>query len=572
MLFRHRFALGLVLAFGASVGACGSCDKSSPDGKLDAAAAQVANAVDAIPAPDDLLGEATVLTPNVTWRRVQSGIGGAVGLMPQTLGSVVCSLAGIDLALGSEIDGTSPAYVTLGGEPNDPSWAIAVKVVEQRKARDLLLDSEGAKYVGKEDDGLLVLTPKGGGGGAGAGAVGLALDKSGFLIVAKDEATVRKLGLYAARGLSRKAPPKTAVHVDVTPKALSGKVRVLLEKRWQAYAVDLLADDAKMREARGGRAPDFGDPKAIVALVDGFVQRRLGTLASLTKLSLDLEVEADDLHLRADADGVVTDGGLAPMTVGAVAPILDVPKDAIAAIFTRSRPEERGADAKEAEAAMLAALGPRLPEAEATKLRAALEDFAKGRGDTLTLFALGGDDRAAKGLVLRTESKGLEGPRAISEVADLLKAPAFKEPLHIKSFHRSTGESQGVGKCELLDLTIEGRGKLAETKFGLAWASEGGLLTAALGDAPLELVSRGAKPSMKLSDDKILSSYIAALGKDASFVFFAQPFLVDQSKPVPPSPAVLAWGTSTESAGGRWLRLDVSDKVVRELLKKQLGL
>ena len=262
------------------------------------------------------------------------------------------------------------------------------------------------------------------------------------------------------------------------------------------------------------------------------------------------------------------------MTIGEVAPILDVPKDAIAALLTRSQGEERGADAKDVETALLSSLGPRLPEAEAKKLHVALDDFAKGRGDALTLFGLGGDAKA-KGLVMRTEAKGDAAPRAMAHLADLLKAPAFKEPLHIKSAQRSTGEARGggfVGKCELLDLTIEGHGKLRDTKLGLAWTAEGGTLTAALGDLPLELVSRGAKPTEKLSDDKVLSTYVSALGKEASFVFLAQPFLVDQSKPVAPSPAVLAWGTSPRTAGARWLRFDVSDRVLRELLKKQLGL
>jgi len=570
MPFHRRLAWGLGLVLlGTGVSACSSCGKSGE--VLPPDAVSKPEVVENVPTPEDLLAEATVLTPNVTWKRVQTGIGGAIGLMPQTAGSVVCSLAGIDLALGADLDGASPAYVTVAGEPDDPSWAIAIKIVEERKARDVLIGSETAKYVAKDEDGLTLLTAKGSSARPG---VGLAIDRSGYLVVAKDEATVRKLGPYTARALPRQAAPTSAVHVVVAPKALSGKVRLALEKRWQAYAVDLLADDAKMREARGGRAPDFGDPKAIVAVADAFVQRRLGAIASLTKLSFDLDAEAEDIHVRAEIEGTVADGGLAPMTVGEVAPILDVPKDAIAALLTRSQGEERGADARDVETALLSSMGPRLPDAEAKKVHAALDDFAKGRGDALTLFGLGGDDKA-KGLVMRTEAKGEGAARAMGHVADLLRAPAFKEPLHIKSAQRSTGEARGggfVGKCELLDLTIEGRGKLRETKLGLAWTAEGGTLTAALGDSPLELVSRGAKPTEKLSDDKVLSAYVTALGKEASFVFLAQPFLVDQSKPVAPSPAVLAWGTSPRSPGARWLRFDVSDRVLRELLKKQLGL
>lgn len=558
---------GLLLVLAASgVGGCNGCGKTDT-GKTEQTSSPVA--APPVPAPDDLLADATVLTPNATWRRVQSGIGGAIGLMPQTTGTLMASLAGLDIALGPELDGSAPAYLSLAGEPDDPSWAIAMKVVEERKVRDVLVQAENAKYVGKEENGLTILTSK----SPSAAAVGLALDPSGYLIVGKDEAAVRKLGPYTARALPKKPPTTSAAHIDVTAKGLSGKVRIALEKRWQAYAVDLLAEDARMREQRGGRAPDFGDPKAIVALADAFVQRKLSALSSLTKLTVDVDAEAEDIHVRAEAEGPVEDGGLAPMTVGDVAPLLEIPQDTISAIFTRSQGEERAQDAKELEAAVTSALGggARLPDGEAKKLHSVLDDFAKGRGDALTLVALGGEGRG-KGLVLRTESKGEESSRAVSTMADLARGPVFKEPLRIKSAQRTTGEAVGVGKCDVLDLTIEGKGKLPDTKLGLAWTVEGGKLSAALGDAPLDLVARAARPAKKVGDDKVLTSYVTALGKDASFVFFAQPFLVDQSKPVAPSPAVLAWGTLPRAKGARWARLDVSDRVIRELLKKQLGL
>jgi hypothetical protein len=94
---------------------------------------------------------------------------------------------------------------------------------------------------------------------------------------------------------------------------------------------------------------------------------------------------------------------------------------------------------------------------------------------------------------------------------------------------------------------------------------------AAVGDSPLDLLVRGTKPPRKLADDKSLATYVSALGKEVSFVFFAQPFLVDPSHPVAPSPAVVSWGKGA-GAGERWARVDVSDRVLRELLKKQLGL
>lgn len=552
----------LVGTLGFLVG-CGSCGKA--DVAVDAA--PVESVVEAkVPAPDDLLADGVLLTPNASWTKLQRGIGGAVGLMPQTAGGLVCSLGGLDLALASEIDGTAPMYLALAGEPDDPEWLLAAKVVEQRKARDVLLDAETAKYTGHDENGTTVLKAKGG----APSTLGLGLTRSGYLLIGKTEATLGKLGPYATRTLPTLPPGKSALHVDVKKKALSGRLRTALEKRWQAYAVDLLAEDAKMRENRGGRAPDFADPKAIVGIADGLVQKRIATVASLEKLAIDVEVGDDDLHVVAEAEGPAEGGALAPMTVGATAPLFEVPKDAIAALLTRSTGPERETDAKEIETALSSALGSRLPDAEQKKLHALLEEVAKNRGDALTLVGLGGDNKA-KGLVLRADAKSPDAlGKSVGLVADLLRSPTFKEPLRLKSLQRSTGEAKGVGKCDMLDLTVEGRGKLPDTKLGLAWTVEGGSLTAALGDSPLELVSRGARPEEKLSSDKVHAKYLEALGKEASFVFYAQPFLVDQSKPVPPSPAVLAWGA--RETRGRWLRVDVADRVLRELLKKQLGL
>lgn len=553
------WALGVGLAAALGSG-CGSCNKAD-----EAKSADAAVAVAKVPPPDDLLAEGVVVTPNATWRKLQAGIGGAIGLMPQTAGSVVASLAGIDLALGAELDGTAPAYVTLAGDPEDPTWAVAIKMVEERKVRDVLLGAEGAKYTGKDEGGLTVLSSK----TPGMEAIGLAIDGSGYVVVAKNDAAVRSLGPYTARNLPTMPAPNAAVRLDVTPKALSGKVRAALEKRWRALAVDLLAADAKMREEHGGRAPDFADPKALVGIVDTIVQKKLSALSSLTKLTIAMDAEAEDVHVRAEAEGPVADGGLAPMTVGDVAPLLDVPEDTVLAILTRSQGAERASDAKEVEDALTASLGARLPEADAKKLHSAVDDFAKGRGDVLTVVGLVGD--RGKGLALRTEAKD-DAARAVGSLADLARSPAFKEPLRIKAAQRTTGEAPAVGKCDVLDVTLEGRGKGPDTKVGLAWTVEGGKLTAALGVEPLDLVARAARPAKKLADTKALVSYVGAVGKDASFVFFAQPFLADARHPPAPAPALVAWGVAPGGDGKRWARLDVSDKVLREVLKKQLGL
>ncbi len=557
MLRTAFFALALVALGLSGCSSCGKSDTLSVDASVEALVEPP------VPAPASLLAHGVVGTPTATWSRIQTGVGGAVGILPPTVGGMICSLAGIDLALGSEIDGTAPGYVVLGGELQDPSWVLAVKVVEQRKARSALLEGETSKYMPREDGSLTYLSPKG-----GAPSVGLALTRSAFLLVGKSEEAVRELGPYAYRTLPAAAPPSSAAVVEVAPMALSGPLRASLERLWQGFAVSLLAADARMREERGGRSPDFGDPKAIVATADALVQRRLATLGGLSKLQVFLDVGEDNMHLRAEAaPGEGLDKGLAPMTVGPVSPLLDAPVDSIATIISRSAAEERESDARDVEAALVGALGKRLTDAESKRVHSVIEDFARGRGDALVISALGGEK--AKGLVLRADARSGEVlGRSLSGLTELLRAPLLKEPLRLKEVQKATGEAPGVGKCEVTTLMVQGKGKLPDTRLGFAWTVEDGKLTAALGDLPLELVARGARPGRKLSDEKAFSSYLEALGGEASFALFAQPFLVDQSKPVPPSPLVLAWG---KKASGLWLRLDVADRVVREIAKKQLG-
>src|SRR3954464_3303657 len=88
-----------------SIAACEKCGK--PDEKL------VDAAEPPVPAPDGLLADVYVSTPNSSWGKLQRGIGGAVGILPPGIGGMVCTACGIDFTFADEIDGTSPAYAVI---------------------------------------------------------------------------------------------------------------------------------------------------------------------------------------------------------------------------------------------------------------------------------------------------------------------------------------------------------------------------------------------------------------------------------------------------------------------------
>ena len=126
-LVRRPFVVALALSLLTS-SACGSCSSCKADdassNEVDAAAFA---AEPPVPMPEGLVAEATLLDPNPFWGKLQKGVGGALGILPMTLGGLVCAFAGIDPSLGPEIDGTAPAYgvIAEGGGPGEACQLVA---------------------------------------------------------------------------------------------------------------------------------------------------------------------------------------------------------------------------------------------------------------------------------------------------------------------------------------------------------------------------------------------------------------------------------------------------------------
>src|SRR4051812_7550385 len=188
-VLKRAVARGIAVAAIASAMACHHEEKRAPE-------AEVVAAEPPVPAPGDLLAEGIVSTPQTTWQRAQRGIGGALGIMPSTIGGLVCALSGVDPPLGPEIDGVSPLYFAVAGDPPSPPFAIAVKLVDARRARIMLVDSETARYVAHDAAGMTELSQRG-----APSPMALALSRSGMLVMARTTADLERLGPYASRSL-----------------------------------------------------------------------------------------------------------------------------------------------------------------------------------------------------------------------------------------------------------------------------------------------------------------------------------------------------------------------------------
>ncbi len=75
-----------------------------------------------------------------------------------------------------------------------------------------------------------------------------------------------------------------------------------------------------------------------------------------------------------------------------------------------------------------------------------------------------------------------------------------------------------------------------------------------------------------MRDDARVARALSAVGANATFVLLAMPLRLDAAKAdtdASRAPAVLAWGRRDADA---WLRVDVADELLREILRIRSGL
>src|SRR5262249_54437377 len=155
---------------------------------------------------------------------------GGFGILPATLGGVVCAFGGLDPTLGPEIDGGAPVVgVVATGDGGAFGWALAMKLVEPRRAKDVLVGAETARYSPKPAGTMTELAPKGG----GSLPVAVAIASGGYLVIARDEADLVRLGPYAYRTMPTKPVPETGgVVVELAKGALKGPLSARVASAW----------------------------------------------------------------------------------------------------------------------------------------------------------------------------------------------------------------------------------------------------------------------------------------------------------------------------------------------------
>ncbi len=578
---------GLVAA--ASAVSCSKCGERTEDPAPVAKPDEPAVAV-----PEGLLADVYMSTPDASWSKLQHNVGGAVGFFPASASGTICMAAGLDPFVASEIDGTAPIFGALAGDPANAGFVIAMKLLNLRKARAVLADGETARFRAKEDAGVTELLPKGEAPGAGF-IVGLSAN--GYMLVARRSEDLLKLAPYVTRALPKKPLPTSgAVVFDVPRAALGSVMKPRLEDLWSLAKAFLLSEDEAMRRRHGGRAPDYGDPKAIVGAVDTWVTKRIAVVGDLEKMRIAFDVVEDGVSIVSTMTPV-TGGGPArkwtdAMKLGDTALLAALPATTAAALIMRDGEEERAEQASAVEGLITSALGTRIAERDAKKLHDVLQDFTKARGE---VFSAGVAWDEPRGLSLRAPVRDSDAAsRAARGAVDLAKVAPFKELFQVRDITSSTEELPGLGKASVATLVREpsrsndgdlrarsarvagasgadaGAARARANELGLAWLVGGDVFSMASGEMPTATLSAAARPERKLSDEPAVARPLAVLAGSSSTVLVVQPLRFDVARAnLPAAPLVIALGRKDADAT---VRIDIANGLLREIARRQMGL
>ena len=532
-----------------------------------------------MPAPQGLLAEAWLRTPDATWARVQQDVSGVVGLLPPSAAETVVALTGLDARLGKLVDGASTWYAVAasGGSTAEVGWAAALPLADPALAAEALLDTSDARGAGpgaRTVAGMHVIE-------ADAGAAPTVALAGKWLVVASSESDLARLGPYAFRTMPTKPAPGAAPVVASVPgSALAGVVATQLGAKWEAMRSWLQARDEEQRAAHGGRAPDFGDPRAILDAADAVVKRRIAVVGTASAARIELATEDGDVRadfsLTPGPDG--GDAGTAALPVGTAHPLAEAPADAVLVILSRDDATRRADDARELEVALDRALGSRAHADDTAAVHAAIDDWARARGDwVLASLEWGGE--GARGLWLRTPAASAEGAsRAVRELVDLSHRHALESllsgALHVAPSVVAAADVASVSRASLATFAASGADKHPHPSppLGVAWGLHDGDLLVAAGGGATAMLAAQAAPAKRLGDDPRTAHLVESLGADVAFALIARPLRLDPARGAGDAglaPAVLAWGRKGSDA---WVRVELGGALIRELVRLKAGL
>jgi len=538
-----------------------------------------------VPKPADLAATFVVGKPGETWGKLRETGGGPARLLPQSFGLLVSTMLGLPAAAADAVDADVPM---TGAATSDEQGAVQVAVaIHVRSGRELtarLSAGADAPYAAREDaaSGVILLEPK-----PGKASTGVALGITGnYLLASRRAGDLTKVGPYAARTLPKEPPAKRPIALALEKRALAGPLATLIRDTWKQKKSELEKLDDDNRQKHGGRAPDFGDPRAALSGLSAAVDAFVNVLSSSAAGRVVAEPHGDRLELVAELDaereGAAADT-FAAFAVGDAAPLTELPALVPIAVLTRTTAASRQASAKSMDQGIGGLLADRLTEPDREKIRAVLEKLSQGRGDweSYGVFLENGKG----GLLYRAAvSDAKQFDAGAKDLFKLLSIKALAEPLRQfagdTTLKQSTAELPGVpGKTQRTLIALKpspmraagdktGKISTEAQNLELLWAHKDARVLGAgsLDAVPILGALVGAESDPKLSH-KGEARVAAALGRvsDASFVVLVQPLrLTGSATSAPNAPVVLSLGRRERTG---FLRAEADSAALESVLK-----
>ena len=219
-------------------------------------------------------------------------------------------MLGLDRGLGALVDGHATAYAVVVQKPpevaasvpvanaSDVGWVLGLRLSDSGARRMAALRQRLPGPLPNESSAACTLSR----GPDPPLPVAVAIAR-GWLLVAGDERDLLESGPYVVGALpvdGLLASPASLV-ARAPHVALVGPIAAALSSSWAAARAWMLEQGRSERERHGGRQPDFGDPEAIVEVLERAARDRLASIAGARELRIEAETGIDDVtvNLRA---------------------------------------------------------------------------------------------------------------------------------------------------------------------------------------------------------------------------------------------------------------------------------
>jgi hypothetical protein len=533
-----------------------------------------------VPAPEGLIGDLFLPTPDATWEKARAILGGPAAFLPQSSSALATTLLKLPITVAGEIDGSVPILGAAIKKGTASTFGvIGIHVRSGDRFIDQLTRGAEARFIAKVDEAskirLLTLSQA-----APTEVPSFVLGVLGnYLLVAQKLDDLTAAGSYVARTLPTRTPPKEDIAFEIPEAALAGPVLESVRLSW------------------AGIRNDVDDAKVPITPFAGTMNTALAALADAKQARLTLELESGGAHARFTLTPKPGNGpaskAIAEMVVGDEKPLLDLPATTQVGILFRDAPAARAAEIPDEAAALAKLVGKDEGSAgDREAIAAALRAEAEARGEWVTIgLGLNPAGLGAMAKVAIADEEKMS--KALKQFVELTKLPSAKARLKESSLAISAskvvvedlpGDVQRIRfeRIDKDDRAKDDKGKAAKPEASNALLPSAvdllclvtkNVLYGAVGSEPKESLRALVKApeGANLGTIPAIKAMLDALGTEASFTLVGDvrrlvAARTGKSAPEEPAPVVLAIG-KTGAEARMFGRLDVSATTLQELVK-----